>query len=97
MQKADIIAALANVGADLRCVSCGNEQWLTVVESWDEADLKLHAIADDGISQIGIDFQCATLVCSRCGFVRLHSTERLHQAGRRPVTAPSVSSVKSPP
>jgi hypothetical protein len=82
MQKADMIAALANVGADLRCVSCGHDQWRTVVESWDEANLKLHAIADDGISQMGIDLQCAVLVCCRCGFVRLHSPQRLHQAER---------------
>jgi hypothetical protein len=82
MQKTDVLAALANVGADLRCVSCGHEHWRTVVESWDEADMKLHAIADDGISQIGIDLRCAALVCCRCGFVRLHSTRRLHQAER---------------
>ena len=82
MQKADTVAALENVGADLRCVSCGDDHWRTVVESWDEADVKLHAIADDGISQMGIDLHCAVLICCRCGFVRLHSAQMLRQAER---------------
>lgn len=82
MQKADIIAALTNVGADLRCPSCGHHQWRAVIGSWDEADVTLRAIADDGISQTAIDLHCGVLVCCRCGFLRLHSTEQLRQGGQ---------------
>src|SRR3954454_22470204 len=82
MRMAEISAALTNVGADLRCASCGHDQWRPVIGSWDEADVTLRAVADDGISQSAIDLHCGVLVCCRCGFLRLHSTEQLRQGGQ---------------
>lgn len=82
MQKSDIIAALNTVGADLRCVSCGHEEWRTVVASWDEVGISLQGTASDGTTNMTIDLDCAVLACCRCGFIRLHSMQRLDQADR---------------
>jgi predicted RNA-binding Zn-ribbon protein involved in translation (DUF1610 family) len=65
------MAALEQAGAKLDCPSCGGQDW-----SRNPDPVALPTMVPDG--NLLPAAPAYMLVCTKCGFVRLHSTKTLH-------------------
>jgi hypothetical protein len=74
------IAALERAGARLECPSCGNRDWFRNPDPVVLKETRRVEVDDVGVPVGGELFggiAAYALICSRCGFMRLHSTHVL--------------------
>lgn len=64
--------ALDRKRAKRRCLSCGQEDWAAL-----ETTSILQAMGEDQVVRPGVGIEVAAVVCTRCGFIRMHSTHHL--------------------
>jgi hypothetical protein len=64
--------ALDRKRAKQRCLACGESEWIAL-----ETTSILNAMDEQQVVRPGIGIEVAAVICSRCGFVRLHSTHHL--------------------
>jgi hypothetical protein len=64
--------ALDRKRAKQKCHACGESEWIAL-----ETTSILSAMDEQQVVRPGIGVEVAAVICSRCGFVRLHSTHHL--------------------
>ena len=75
------MAALERAGAKLECPSCGNVDWFRNTDPVVLKETRPVEVDDVGTPVAGELFggiAAYTLICRRCGFMRLHSIRHLH-------------------
>lgn len=82
MEKTAVLTALASLGAEGACPVCRAMTWSGIGPEGDELPVKLLVVTDadtKSSDSLPPGIRCAALICSRCGFVALHSENVLRR------------------
>ena len=79
MRKADVLAALKRLGVQARCSVCQANSWGGIGKEGAELAAHVQAIDLDGEITPGAGLECAALICTNCGYIRLHALQVLQK------------------